>query len=209
MAEVFSAAGVSVAPWWVPADGPIAAEFGADCSEFVVKPRCGAGSGHMLIVDADRLDAAISIVPDPIVQPRLWGTELSVDAFFDFSSTLRHYVPRERVKTVGGESIQGRTVDDAAFADWLREVFRVMGAHGARGPQTVQLFLSEAGPVLSEINPRFAGGFPLANRAGGRYADWVVDLLAGSEPQIVLGEYERGVFMTRSFVEAYTTDPAW
>jgi carbamoyl-phosphate synthase large subunit len=80
---------------------------------------------------------------------------------------------------------------------------------GAAGPLTIQAFLTSDGPVLSEINARFGGGFPLALAAGGAYPAWLLDLVDGRAVTPRLGEYESGLYMTRYHVEVITRTPRW
>jgi len=74
---------------------------------------------------------------------------------------------------------------------------------GARGPITIQAFLTGRGPVLTGINPRFGGGFPLALAAGGDYPAWILALLRGEPVPPRLGQYRRGLFITRPFTEMF------
>jgi carbamoyl-phosphate synthase large subunit len=110
---------------------------------------------------------------------------------------------------MAGESIQGVTIDDAELRPWLLSVLDALSAIGAIGPLTLQAFLTEDGPVLIEVNPRFGGGFPLTNAAGGTYPEWIVEMLAGGAFAPRFGEYRRGLYMTRYYAETYTSDPPW
>ena len=80
---------------------------------------------------------------------------------------------------------------------------------GAVGPLTLQAFLTPDGPVLSEINARFGGGFPLGLAAGADYPRWLLAMVAGETLEPRLGAYESGLFMTRYYVEHFTRRPAW
>ena len=71
------------------------------------------------------------------------------------------------------------------------------------------LMLSELGPVLNEINPRFGGGFPLANAAGARYSEWVVRECRGEAVLPDIGDYQTGLSMTRHYTELFVEDPLW
>ena len=52
---------------------------------------------------------------------------------------------------------------------WIERILAALRrARGARAV-TMQAFLTERGPVLTEVNPRFGGGFPLALAAGRKY----------------------------------------
>ena len=52
---------------------------------------------------------------------------------------------------------------------------------------------------MTDINPRFGGGFPLPLAAGGRYPELALALAAGERLEPKLGEFREGVVMTRFF----------
>lgn len=170
-----------------------------------VKPRNGSGSVHAYRTTREQLDSILLRVPNPIIQEELEGAEITIDALLDFSGRPLHYVPRMRIKTVGGESIQGCTMADSELSGWLMECLRRAGTMGAAGVLTVQAFLTDRGPVLTEINPRFGGGFPLSYAAGAHYPEWLLDLLEGREVQPHIGEYVPNLYMTRYYREHFFT----
>lgn len=201
----FTNAGVKVPRWWDP-------KTTATTSlpdELFVKPRFGSASAGTYRTNPDRLPAVLDLVKDPIVQECINAPEVTVDALLDFNGRPVHYVPRRRLKTLGGESIQGVTIDDTKFSDWILGVLGCVGELGGIGPQTVQFFDASDGPILLEINPRFGGGYPLAEAAGGTYTAWLLELLADKAIPAQLGEYQRELFMTRSLKEQFVEAPKW
>lgn len=171
-----------------------------------VKPRRGSSSTGARRVARRRLKAACAEIDEPIIQPVVDAPEITVDALFRADGTLIHYVPRLRMRTQAGESIQGRTLPDDDLGPWLRAVLRETGSLGARGPLTLQAFLTDDEPTLSEINPRFGGGFPLAHEAGAHYPAWLVAAAAGTPVSPRLGDYQSGLCMTRAYTEYFTTE---
>jgi carbamoyl-phosphate synthase large subunit len=177
-------------------------------SEVFVKPDRGSASENTFRAGADNLAALVDLVPDALVQERIDAVELTVDALLDLEGRPIHLVPRVRLKTVGGESVQGVTVPDEPVRAWLVEVLRIVGGLGGRGPITIQAFLTEPEPTLIEVNPRFGGGFPLAYEAGARYPQWILRFISGKAVEPSFGSYRKGVFMTRTFVEFFS-DGGW
>ena len=90
----------------------------ADCrrprtlpSQVFVKPRAGSASQ-----DTYRIELANST--GPAARPRTrssrrcsTGPEITIDALLDLDGRPIHYVPRRRIRTLGGESIQGVTLE--------------------------------------------------------------------------------------------------
>jgi carbamoyl-phosphate synthase large subunit len=113
------------------------------------------------------------------------------------------------MRTLAGESIQGVTLSDSPFRDWLMRVLEVITELGGIGPITIQAFLTDPEPTLSEVNARFGGGFPLANAAGGRYPEWIVAMCRGESLAPRLGAYQVGLYMTRANTETFVEEPLW
>ncbi len=200
----FAAAGVATPRAWLPEalDDTLP-------ERLFVKPRDGSASRDTHRTPRARLAEVLPRVANAVVQEELRGPEITVDALLDFAGTPLHYVPRLRLRTLAGESIQGVTLPDTELRPWLVKTLGVAGRLGARGPITLQAFLTPTGPVLSEINARFGGGFPLCYAAGGRYPEWLLELLAGAPPVSRLGAYRAGLHMTRYYCEHFTTEPLW
>ncbi len=203
--EAAQRAGIATMRSWLPD----ALEDESLPEALFVKPRNGSASQHTYTASRETLSSVLARVPRPIIQERIGGDEVTIDALFDFEGRLLHFVPRRRVRTVGGESIQGVTLRDERLNGWLEDVLRRLGALGARGPVTAQAFDTDGQFLLLEVNPRFGGGFPLGYAAGARYPEWLLALVAGEDVSPRLGEYEDGLYMTRYYAEHFTREPAW
>ena len=104
-------------------------------------------------------------------------------------------------------AIQGGDHHTQAVRDWLMRVLDVCIDFGAAGPLTLQFFKTADGCVLSEINPRFGGGFPLALAAGADYPEWLMQIVEGRHLRPRIGEYRAGLYMTRSYHETIVSAP--
>ena len=70
------------------------------------------------------------------------------------------------------------------------------------GPANIQCFRERDGThYITDINPRFGGGFPLPTAAGSRYPELALALAAGERPEPRLGDFREGLYMTRFFSE--------
>ena len=198
--STFSELGFRMPRSWLPGT----AEKGVLPEALFVRPRAGSASQNAFRADRDDLEARLPGIERPIIQEYIEGREITIDALIDFDGNPVHYVPRLRLRTLAGESIQGITISDEDLGDWILELLHAVARMGGRGAVTLQAFLTPEGPVFSEINPRFGGGFPLAQEAGGRYPEWILRLLEGKAIPAKIGEYEKGLRMTRYFSEEFT-----
>ncbi|NIC04397.1 ATP-grasp domain-containing protein [Billgrantia bachuensis] len=140
------------------------------------KPYDGSsGKGAFLVSGPDRLSRSMlederNIFMEPIGKDY---DEYTIDAYYDRHGNMRCLVPRQRLEVRGGEVSKGITRRGYVY-DYLAK--RLKRLNGARGCITVQLFYHPVTRSIKafEINPRFGGGFPLADAAGANYPDWLI-----------------------------------
>ena len=125
------------------------------------------------------------------------GEEFSIDVLCDIEGRCLNAIPRTMIQSKGGESIKGR-VDPGLGADRARRARRRDDRD--RGPANIQCFREPDGSLpVTDVNPRFGGGFPLPLAAGSRYPELSLALARGERPEPRLGEFREGVVMTRFF----------
>lgn len=100
-------------------------------------------------------------------------SEYTIDGYYTNTGKLKCLVPRKRLEVRAGEVSKGVTRKNFVY-DYLLE--RVSVLDGARGCITFQLFVNEQTQVIKglEVNPRFGGGFPLADAAGANFTKWAI-----------------------------------
>jgi carbamoyl-phosphate synthase large subunit len=185
---------------WLPQDVPADVEF-----PVLVKARRGFGSrGIYRCHDRRELDFFLDYATEEsMVQTCCRGEEFSIDLFCDLDSRCLNAVPRTMIESKGGESIKGMTIADDELVEVGRHVSETLGLVG---PANVQCFREPDGThVVTDINPRFGGAFPLPTAAGSRYPELALALAAGERPEPRLGDYRAGLYMTRFFGELVLT----
>jgi carbamoyl-phosphate synthase large subunit len=161
----------------------------------LVKPRAGSSSIGIRTVAAPAQLAELANSPDYIVQELLRGDEYTVNLFFDRAGRLCSAIPHLRYEVRAGEVAKGITRRHAQ----LEATAWALGAAlpGARGALCFQAFVDAAGrPVVFELNARFGGGYPLAHRAGARFAQWLLEETCGL-PLSAHNHWHDGVLMLR------------
>jgi carbamoyl-phosphate synthase large subunit len=191
---LFEERGIASPPTWLPEEVPDDASF-----PLLVKARHGFGSRHIYrTADRGQLEFFLGYTPvESIVQACLAGEEFSIDVFCDLEGRCLHAIPRTMIESKGGESIKGMTIKDETLIDLARDVAEKLPLVG---PANIQCFREPDGAhLLTDINPRFGGGFPLPLAAGGRYPELALALARGERPEPRLGDFEEGIVMTRFF----------
>jgi carbamoyl-phosphate synthase large subunit len=143
----------------------------------IIKPRQGAGSrGVHLIQSRDDL-VAVGTDESIIIQEHLPGDEYSVDVIAGADGNVIAAVPRTRTRVDSGVSIAGQTVHSVELESTAAAVAQAIGLVGVAN---VQLRYDSAGvPALLEVNPRFPGAMPLTIAAGVDMPSLALDLAVG------------------------------
>jgi carbamoyl-phosphate synthase large subunit len=165
----------------------------------LVKARRGFGSRHIYRADGRaELDFFLAhTTADSMVQAVCAGEEFSIDVFCDLGGRCLAAIPRTMIESKGGESIKGMTIKDDELIEFGRTVSEALGIIG---PANVQCFREPDGELqVTDVNPRFGGGFPLPTAAGSRYPELALALANGEQPAPRFGEFRERVVMTRFF----------
>ncbi|HEY3921230.1 MAG TPA: ATP-grasp domain-containing protein [Gaiellaceae bacterium] len=197
----FEEHGIATPPTWLPEAVPADVTF-----PVLVKARRGFGSRHIFRAhDRRELDFFLGYTTEPsMVQQACAGEEFSVDVFCDADGRCLNAIPRTMIESKGGESIRGMTTRDSQLIDHGRGVAEALGIIG---PANIQCFREPDGSLpVTDVNPRFGGGFPLPTAAGSHYPELALALAAGERPEPRLGEFREGVLMTRYFWQVILED---
>ena len=197
----FEARGIASPGTWLPGDVPADVLY-----PLLVKVRQGFGSRHIYKADtADELEFFLAHTPvDSMVQELCLGEEFSIDVFCDLDGRCLNAIPRTMIQSKGGESIKGMSIQDAEL---IAHGARVAEAIGIVGPANIQCFREADGSLpVTDVNPRFGGGFPLPLAAGSRYPELALALARGERPEPRLGDFRAGVVMTRFFSDICLID---
>jgi carbamoyl-phosphate synthase large subunit len=177
-----------------------------------VKPALGSGSvGVATVKNAENLRLLTSD-GDFVVQTLADGVEFTVDVLVNRAGKCVTAIPRRRIEVRSGEVFKGVTHRRAELIELASRIAEALP--GAYGPLNIQMFFDETSGAIQviEINPRFAGGFPLAWEAGGKFPRWIIEEILGLPSTAVADAWQDGLVMLRHFdavfVDAATLDQA-
>ena len=98
--HAFSMHGVDVPRSWLPRD--LADGVPREVPEaLVVKPRNGSSSKDVHLIGRDQVLQTVAVVPQPIVQERLTGPEVTVDALLDLEGLTTALRPAHAAEDIG------------------------------------------------------------------------------------------------------------
>jgi carbamoyl-phosphate synthase large subunit len=149
-----------------------------DGLDLMVKPRRGHGAKDVHICHTPRQARVLcELVDDPLVQERIAGTEFTADCLIDRGGTVS-VIPRRRLVVKNGLAVAAATFHDDQVAEL---VTATLAALGMTGLCCVQGFLTD-GParvLITEVNARIAGAFPISIAAGADLAGQFLNGLFG------------------------------
>lgn len=169
----------------------------------IAKPDFGSASkGLLRFTEQSRLVAFMdsSKRSSYEVQDLVSGPEYSVDGYIALHSDFRYFAIRQRLETLGGESVRSQTIDIPKIEQVCYQIAKIPGVCGV---MTIQFIFDKRNNSygMMEINPRFGGGVLTTWGAGVPWFHIVLrDFL--SLPQLPV-HHKTGVLMVRSFREHF------
>lgn len=159
-----------------------------------MKPRSGSASRSIGLVPS-RENLPRNCAEPMIVQEYLTGPEFTINIYVDSSGMIRSCIAHERLAVRAGEVEKGRTVRLPELPEFARRIAQAIP--GARGALCFQAIGDPTqGLRIIELNARFGGGYPLADHAGARFAQWLLEEVSGL-PVSANDDWRDGVLMLR------------
>ncbi len=161
-----------------------------------VKPARGSASIAISVAyDEETVRLLVSHGEDMMIQEFLGGQEIGADCYIDLISqkTVSIFTKKKLVMRAG-ETDKGISFqDDKLFA--LIEKF--IAESGFLGQIDIDIFDMDGEYYISEVNPRFGGGYPHAFECGVDHMELIVNNLEGRENEVITGRYEEGLIMMK------------
>lgn len=190
-------------------DDPAAFEAAIEAEEvaFPVFMKPVRGSASIAVSRCEDLDTAQflwSRSKGLMAQEYLDGQEYGADVYVDMiSGEVVSIFLKKKLRMRAGETDKAVSVlDDKLF----ELVERLATEAGYRGQIDVDLFEVDGEWYVSEVNPRFGGGYPHAFACGVDHMSLIVENLNGRCNERHIGTYERGVYMMKYSEEIVLDD---
>lgn len=130
-----------------------------------------------------------------MIQEYLKGQEIGADCYIDMISgeVISIFTKKKLVMRAGETDKSVSFKDPKLFA----LIERFVKESGFRGQIDIDIFDCDGTYYISEVNPRFGGGYPHAYEAGANHMKYIVKNLRGEKNVPCIGEYESGVVMMK------------
>ena len=162
-----------------------------------VKPIRGCGSiGVQKVEHIKLLEALCKYSSDNLlIQSFAEGEEYGIDFYVDMlSHTPVSIFIKKKLRMRAGETEKSVSVKDEALFDLVRQTAETLSLSG---PVDMDVFCMGGQYYISEINPRFGGGYPHAYCCGVNFPKLIAANLSGKENTDTTGSYEDGICMLK------------
>ena len=161
-----------------------------------VKPVRGSASLNINKVSSDQeLETLFHLYDDLMIQEFMDGQEYGADVYVDMiSGKCTSIFVKKKIKMRAGETDKSVSVKNPELFELIRKFVEKCGFCGM-----IDIDLFEIGGVfyISEVNPRFGGGYPHAYACGVNMPSQVLCNLSGRENPVGIGEYKENVCMMK------------
>lgn len=161
-----------------------------------VKPVKGSASIHInKAINNKQLDVLFDLYDDLLIQEFLNGTEYGADVYIDMISgeTVSIFV-KEKIKMRAGETDKAVSVKDENLFNLIK---RFVKRAGFKGIIDIDIFKVECEYYISEVNPRFGGGYPHAYECNVNVPEMIIKNIRGIANEDIIGRYNDGVYMMK------------
>ena len=161
-----------------------------------VKP--AKGSASIGISRADTLEAVRFLSgcqEDMMIQEYMDGAEYGADVYVDMiTKKVTSIFVKEKLKMRAGETDKSVSVKDEKLFSLIKNFVETVGFCGIID---IDIFRRGDEYCISEVNPRFGGGYPHAYECGVNVPAQIIRNLEGKANEEKIGAYEEGICMMK------------
>lgn len=161
-----------------------------------VKPVRGSASiAISKVYDKETIELLFKKSDNLMIQEFLNGQEIGTDVYIDMlSGETVSIFTKKKLLMRAGETDKAVSFKDEKLFDLIEKFVR---DSGWRGQIDIDIFEINGEYYISEVNPRFGGGYPHAYECGCNHMALILNNLKGLANKKNIGAYEEGVYMMK------------
>lgn len=171
-------------------------EEGAISFPVFVKPVRGSASiAISKVEDKDTLEMLWAHSDGLMIQEFLRGQEIGADCYIDMiSGELVSVFTKKKLLMRAGETDKAVSFKDEKLFSLIEKFVKECGW---RGQIDIDIFDIDGEYYISEVNPRFGGGYPHAYECGCNHMELIENNINGIANEKNIGSYDDGVYMMK------------
>lgn len=167
----------------------------ANYPAFVKPVRGSASIAISKVFDNETVDLLFDHSDNLMIQEYLDGQEIGADCYIDLlSGELVSVFTKKKIVMRAGETDKSVSFKDEKLFELIK---KFVNESGWRGQIDIDIFEINGEYHISEVNPRFGGGYPHAYECGADHMKLIVNNLNGIVNSSVIGNYKENVYMMK------------
>ncbi len=161
-----------------------------------VKPACGSASASISkAYNKETIELLFTHNDDMMIQELLGGQEVGADVYIDMiSKKVVSIFTKKKLVMRAGETDKSVSFKDEQLFSLIKKFVEDCGYIGQID---IDLFDVDGEYYISEVNPRFGGGYPHAYECGCDHVRLIMNNLNNIVNESKIGEYDEGVYMMK------------
>ena len=161
-----------------------------------VKPYKGSASINISkVCDKETLDTLFDHEENLMIQEYLNGQEIGADVYIDMiSGEVVSIFTKKKIKMRAGETDKAVSFKEPVLFELIEHF---VSEAGYRGQIDIDIFNLDGEYFISEVNPRFGGGYPHAYESGCDHMKLILENLKGNQNAKNIGDYEEDIYMMK------------
>lgn len=161
-----------------------------------VKPVKGSASISInKVFDKETVELLFNHSKNLMIQEFLDGQEIGADVYIDMiSGEVVSIFAKRKLVMRAGETDKAVSFKDPKLFELIE---KFVTQAGYRGQIDIDIFDIDGEYYISEVNPRFGGGYPHAYECGCDHMKFIVENLSGKTNNKNIGCYEEGICMMK------------
>ncbi|HHW69523.1 MAG TPA: ATP-grasp domain-containing protein, partial [Tenericutes bacterium] len=130
-----------------------------------------------------------------MIQEFMDGTEYGADVYIDMISNEPVAIfTKEKIKMRAGETDKSVSIKDEKLFELIKEFVKKAGF---KGIIDIDIFKVNGEYYISEVNPRFGGGYPHAYECDVNVPEMILNNIEGKENLDVIGRFKEDIYMMK------------
>ena len=161
-----------------------------------VKPAKGSASiAVSKVYDRETVELLYEHEEGLMIQEFLDGQEIGADVYVDMiSGEVVSIFTKKKLKMRAGETDKAVSFKDERLFELIEKFVKEAGY---TGQIDIDIFDVGGEYYISEVNPRFGGGYPHAYESGTDHMKLILNNLNGIANKKTIGEYDSGIYMMK------------
>lgn len=161
-----------------------------------VKPARGSASiAISKVYDKETIELLFAHDEGLMIQEYLNGQEIGADVYIDMiSGEVVSIFTKKKLKMRAGETDKAVSFKDDKLFNLIK---KFVSEAGYRGQIDIDIFEINGEYYISEVNPRFGGGYPHAYECGINHIKMILNNIEGNVNDNRIGMYDEGIYMMK------------